>query len=109
MYRLAHNRLYHGGYEHEAHFITQIYSDLLDINVEGLDQYARNRSWLLESRIEWIAKQTLDSQNLFVASMCLSDTAALLNRMGREADAKRLGTLAEELARMSYDAKREGC
>jgi hypothetical protein len=109
MYRLAHNRLYHGGYEHEAHVITKIYSDLLDMNAERLHQYARNRSWLLESRIEWIAKQTLDSHNLFVASMCLADTAALLNRMGREADARQLGALAEELDRLSYDAKREGC
>jgi hypothetical protein len=107
-YRIAWNRLFFDGFRREAEFLTKTYSELLDIPVENLSRYARNGHWQFETRIVAITQQAQPSENVFVAASCLADTAALLERKGRGAEAKRIDRIAEDLNDMSYDIKQDG-
>jgi hypothetical protein len=107
-YRIAWNRLFFDDFRHEAEFLTNIYSELLDIPFDNLSRYARNGHWQFETRIVSITQQAQRSQNVFVAALCLADTAMLLKRKGRGAEAKRIDRIAEQLNDLSHELKQDG-
>jgi hypothetical protein len=107
-YRLAWNRLYFDDFQREAEFLTSTYSKLLDISIDALLHYARNGHWQVETQIVTITRQAQCSHNLLVVSLCLADSAALLKRRGRDADARQIDQIAEGFYDISYDFKRDG-
>jgi hypothetical protein len=77
-YRIAWNRLSFDGFEREAGILTITYSELLDTSVDTLFRFARDGRWLCETQIASITRQSLSSQNIRAAALCLANTATWL-------------------------------